>query len=152
MGLESPYHVIVASPNAALDSYYILPQLSLGNVNRADEVIHAAGGKGINLARAVIALEGKVLSLSILGGFTGKYIFQELKRENIPADVIWTENETRRTSTLILSDQMQTTVILESGSGVDSETGNRYIELIRSYAHKAPFLVLTGSLITIRLR
>jgi fructose-1-phosphate kinase PfkB-like protein len=41
---------------------------------------------------------------------------------------------------------MQTTVILESGSGVDSETGNRYIELIRSYAHQAPFLVLTGSL------
>jgi len=144
--INTNFDIIVASPNAAIDSYYILTQLNTGSVNRADHVLHTAGGKGINLARAVIALQGHVLSLGIVGGYAGKFIVSELERECIPSDMLWTQNETRRCTSLVFPEQMQTTVILDAGSDVSVEAGDQLMHKVQAYASRAPFLVLTGSL------
>ena len=145
-GLKGPYDILAISPNAAVDSYYLLSGLNVGSVNRAEHVLHTAGGKGNNLARAVNALGGRVLSLGIVGGHTGQFILDELRQEGIPADMVWTENESRRSSTLIAAGQMQTTVVLDSGSCVEPGAGQRLVEKIQDYAAQAPYLVLTGSL------
>jgi 1-phosphofructokinase family hexose kinase len=145
-GLKQTYDLLAVSPNAALDSYYLLSELIVGSVNRAESSLHTAGGKGNNLARAVIALGGRVMSLGIVGGFSGQFIVDQLAEESIPADMVWMEKETRRSSTLILAGQMQTTVVLDSGSSVEPEVGERLIQKIQMYADQAPFLVLTGSL------
>ena len=145
-GPEIAYDILAVSPNAAVDSYYMLSELVIGGVNRAEKAQHTAGGKGINLARAVKALGGKVLSLGIVGGHTGRFIIEELRREQIPHDMAWTKNETRRSSTLILSGQMQTTVVLDSGSSVEPEAGDALSHKIQDYAAHTRYLVLTGSL------
>ena len=145
-GPEMAYDILAVSPNAAIDSYYLLSELAIGSVNRAEKALHTAGGKGINLARAVRALGGKVLSLGIVGGHTGQFIIEELQREHIPNDMVWAKNETRRSSTLILSGQMQTTVVLDSGTSVEPEAADILIRRIQDYASQAPYLVLTGSL------
>jgi 1-phosphofructokinase family hexose kinase len=145
-GLEKPYDLLSASPNAALDSYYLLSELSVGGVNRAENVLHTAGGKGNNLARAVSALGGRVMSLGIVGGHTGQFVVDELRREDIPTDMVWTQSETRRSSTLILTGRMETTVILDAGSRIEVEAGERFVQKIQDYASQAPYLVLTGSL------
>jgi 1-phosphofructokinase family hexose kinase len=124
----------------------MLHQLNAGSVNRSDHVLHTAGGKGINLARAVVALQGQVLSLGIVGGYAGKFIVSELERECIPSDMLWTPTETRRSTSLVFSEQMQTTVILDSGSSINLDAGDQLIRKIQAYASRAPFLVLTGSL------
>jgi 1-phosphofructokinase family hexose kinase len=140
------YDILAISPNTAVDSYYLLSQFSVGAVNRAGHVFHTAGGKGNNLARAVNALRGKVLSLGIVGGHSGQFIIDELRREGIPADMVRTENESRRSSTLITEGQMQTTVILDSGSFLEPGAGERLVQKILACAAQAPYLVLTGSL------
>ena len=145
-GPEMVYDILAVSPNAAVDSYYLLSELAIGRVNRAEKALHTAGGKGNNLARAVNALGGKVLSLGIVGGHTGQFIIEELEREHIPNDMVWAKNETRRSSTLILSGQMQTTVVLDSGTSVEPEAAEILIQRIQDYASQAPYLVLTGSL------
>ncbi len=68
---QQPYDVIAVSSNAALDSYYVVPGLLAGAVNRTEKVFHTAGGKGINFSRAFHALGGRVLNLGIVGGHTG---------------------------------------------------------------------------------
>ncbi len=145
-GPEIAYDILAVSPNAAVDSYYMLSELAIGGVNRAENALHTAGGKGNNLARAVKALNGKVLSLGIVGGHTGRFIVEELQREHIPNDMAWTKNETRRSSTLILSGQMQTTVVLDSGTSIEPEAGDCLLQKIQDYAAQARYLVLTGSL------
>jgi 1-phosphofructokinase family hexose kinase len=145
-GPELAYDILAVSPNAAVDSYYLLSELAIGKVNRAEKSLHTAGGKGNNLSRAVSALGGKVLSLGIVGGHTGKFIVEELQREQIPNDMVWAKNETRRSSTLILPDQMQTTVVLDSGARVEQEAAEILIQRIQDYASQAHYLVLTGSL------
>ncbi len=62
------FDIVIASPNAAVDSYYPLQQLEVGTVNRSEHALHTAGGKGNNMARAAARLGARVLSLGIVGG------------------------------------------------------------------------------------
>ena len=117
-----------------------------GAVNRAERVYHTAGGKGINFARAFHNLGGRVLSLGIVGGHSGRFIAAELAREGIPHDLVWVDQETRRSSTIISIEAMKTTVMLDSGNQITLEDGDRLLENVMAHAHEAPFLVLTGSL------
>jgi fructose-1-phosphate kinase PfkB-like protein len=41
---------------------------------------------------------------------------------------------------------METTVILDAGSRIEPQAGERFVEKIQYYASQAPYLVLTGSL------
>jgi len=144
--LDDRFDLVVASPNAALDSYYIFSQVAIGDVNRAERSLHTAGGKGINLSRAVVAMGGRVMSLGILGGHNGRFISEEMSREKIPGDMVWTQNESRRSATFVSTSEMQVTVILDAGSPVDHAAGEQLIQKIQEYAPRAPYLVLTGSL------
>jgi tagatose 6-phosphate kinase len=140
------FDVVVVAPNTAIDSYYELPELAVGEVNRATTVLHTAGGKGNNMARAVKMLGGRVLSLGIVGGSGGQFIVNELQREGIPSDMVWAAHETRRTSTIPVPTLRQSTVVLENGVPVGDEARGALTDKVLSNAAKAPFLTLTGSL------
>ena len=143
---DEPFDLIVASPNAALDSYYLLPEVRVGGVNRAERSLHTAGGKGINLSRAVVGMGGRVMSMGILGGHSGRFISDEMGREKIPGDMVWTQNETRRSATFVSTSERLVTVVLDSGYHIDLTAGDQLVEKIQTYASRAPYLVLTGSL------
>ena len=53
------------------------------------------GGGGINIARAIKKLGGAATAIFPSGGYTGKYFNHLLEKENIPAVIIETANETR---------------------------------------------------------
>jgi 1-phosphofructokinase family hexose kinase len=144
VGLE--YDIVIAAPNPAVDSYYLLPEFKPGEVNRAVEVLHTAGGKGYNMARAAHMLGGRVLTVGPVGGSSGDLIMHQLALEGIASAYIATSSETRRCSTVLTTIGSQSTVVLEPGAPLsDNETAALH-QLILQQAHKAPYLVLTGSL------
>jgi 6-phosphofructokinase 2 len=53
------------------------------------------GGGGINVARAIKKLGGQATAIFPSGGYTGKFFNHLLQKENIPAIIIETANETR---------------------------------------------------------
>jgi 6-phosphofructokinase 2 len=53
------------------------------------------GGGGINVARAIKKLGGQATAIFPSGGYTGKFFNHLLEKENIPALIIDTANETR---------------------------------------------------------
>jgi 6-phosphofructokinase 2 len=53
------------------------------------------GGGGINVARAIKKLGGAAVAIFPSGGYTGKFFNHLLEKENIPAVIIETANETR---------------------------------------------------------
>ena len=140
------FDIVIASPNAAVDSYYPLPQLEIGTVNRSEQVLHTAGGKGNNMARAAARLGGRVLSLGIVGGTAGQLIVHDLEKEGIAFDMVWTPHETRRCVTVPALNVRQTTVVLESGGPTGEEARHHLADKIRAHARSAPFLTLNGSL------
>jgi len=140
------FDVIAVSPNVAIDSYYLLSDLKLGEVNRSQQVWHTAGGKSNNMARAAVILGGRVLSLGIVGGTSGQFIVNELEREGIASDMVWTEQETRRGVTIPLTSGNQTTVVLEAGSPVGNEARQELMTRVLSHTPETSFLTLNGSL------
>lgn len=140
------FDIVVAAPNAAIDSYYVLPELALNQVNRAAQTLHTAGGKGNNMARAATMLGGRVLSLGIVGGSSGQFIVDELAREGIAAEVVWMPRETRRSATMPVPAAHQTTVVLEDGVPAGEEARETFTALVLRRAAQAPFVTLIGSL------
>jgi 1-phosphofructokinase family hexose kinase len=140
------YDIVTISPSLAVDSYYVLSRLEIGEVNRAARTLHTAGGKGINLARAVVSLGGKVLVIGVVGGSTGQFVAQQLALEGIPHDLVWGELLTRQSCTLVVPEKSSTTVILESGSPLDESLIEGIRARARADAAQAGWLALTGSL------
>src|SRR5690606_6653334 len=60
------------TPNPALDRTLTVRGFTLGGVSRTGDVLLAAGGKGLNVARAARTLGAEAVCLGILAGHTGR--------------------------------------------------------------------------------
>ncbi|MGY4689178.1 1-phosphofructokinase [Salibacterium sp. K-3] len=81
--------------NPALDYVVDVPGFREGTVNRSREDIKYPGGKGINVSRVLYRLGMPNTALGFIGGFTGSYIKDVLKREGIHTDFTAVDGDTR---------------------------------------------------------
>jgi len=137
---------IIFAPNSAIDSYYELDGFSTGQVQVAKHAFHTAGGKGFNMARALKNIGGMPFCLGLVGGEAGRFIEMDLVKENIPCDLIWGSEESRRCVSLFIPGEADTTVILERGAEVEPTLAGALTRVSLAHARQAPFFVLTGSL------
>jgi tagatose 6-phosphate kinase len=142
-----PYDLFIVAPNSAIDSYYDLADLKIGQVNKARRSFHTAGGKGFNAARALQRLGGRAFCTGIVAGKAGDFIINELDHEKIAHDLVWGEGESRRCNTIYFPGPNDTTVILESGTRTSEfETIEAFNRCILSHTDEAPYIALVGSL------
>jgi 1-phosphofructokinase family hexose kinase len=140
------YDVIITAPSPAIDSYYVMDTVNAGNVNRARYAFHTAGGKGNNMSRAVRLLGGAALSVGIVGGLSGRFIVEELAREGIDADMVWSDFDTRRCSTVLTPERRETTVFLQPGAAAGDGLREAFAQKTLEHAARAPWVSLNGSL------
>jgi 1-phosphofructokinase/tagatose 6-phosphate kinase len=138
--------IVTVTLNAALDRSLTVPTLQLGQRHRASSVLTLAGGKGINVARALKRLEVPVVATGLAGGRTGTRIVEELTAEAILNDFVRIREESR-TSTLVVDPTSGTqTEINEWGPKVtDSELGI-LMDKLRYLSRGAETVVFAGSL------
>lgn len=75
--------------------------LHFGQVNRARSVNVTSGGKSINTARTLKALNQAPLVTGFAGGETGNKMVSFIQKIGIDIDIVWTDQETRICTTLI---------------------------------------------------
>ena len=63
--------IVTVTVNAALDRTLTVPVFQIGYRHRSSEALTLAGGKGINVARALKRLEVPVVATGLAGGRTG---------------------------------------------------------------------------------
>lgn len=107
--------IICVTPNVAVDRTYIVPTVKLGTVLRSKQTLVTAGGKGLNVARAVTVLGERALVLGILGGRSGDLVVDLTAKEELPARWTWSAAETRNCAILAGEDGSPTTVINDRG-------------------------------------
>jgi 1-phosphofructokinase/tagatose 6-phosphate kinase len=73
--------IVTVTLNAAVDRTLTVPNFQLGHRHRASQSMTMAGGKGINVARALKLLDTPVIATGLAGGQTGERIIEELARE-----------------------------------------------------------------------
>ncbi|HEU0336198.1 MAG TPA: 1-phosphofructokinase family hexose kinase [Gaiellaceae bacterium] len=138
--------IVTVTLNAALDRTLTVPIFQVGHRHRASEALVLAGGKGINVARALKRLDVPVVATGLAGGRTGTRIVEELTTEAILNDFVRIREESR-TSTAVIDPTAGThTEINEWGPRVSEVELEILLEKLRYLAGAAELVVLAGSL------
>jgi 1-phosphofructokinase len=81
--------------NPSIDYIVEVEELRLGDLNRMKRDLKLPGGKGINVSRVLNQLEVQNKAIGFLGGFTGRYIEEWLRKESISSDFVFVSDDTR---------------------------------------------------------
>ena len=138
--------IVTVTLNAAVDRTLTVPNFQRGQRHRASAGLTLAGGKGINVARALKTLGVPVVATGLVGGQTGTRIVEELTAEAILNDFVRIEGESR-TSTAVVDPTGGTyTEINEWGPAVRSEELEMLLEKLHYLSQGAELVVFAGSL------
>jgi 1-phosphofructokinase family hexose kinase len=138
--------ILTVTPNAAIDRTLVVPHLAINGVFRETEKWIAAGGKGINVARAIHQVGGEAICAGFIGGWNGQYLRHLLSDENIGSH--WTEitGETRNCTIIIDSSTGSNTVVNERGTAVNQEDWLRLRSDVLHAVHDCKIVCFSGSL------
>jgi 1-phosphofructokinase family hexose kinase len=137
--------ILTVTLNAAIDRTVAVPNFRLGRRHRAVESRTVAGGKGINVARALSLLGRPVIASGFVGGPTGSRVLEQLQDESVLTDFIRIAAETRINLAVIDPTSGEQTEINERGPAVSPEEVQRLFDRIAYLASGAKLCVLAGS-------
>jgi 1-phosphofructokinase family hexose kinase len=138
--------ILTVTLNAAIDRTLAVPNFHVGRRHRAVEQTAVAGGKGVNVARALKSLGRPVLASGTAGGGTGARIIELLDDEGIANDFVRIQEESRMSTAVIDPTDGLTTEINERGPALSNAERERVVERILYLAQGAQIVVLCGSL------
>jgi 1-phosphofructokinase family hexose kinase len=138
--------IITVTMNAALDRTLTVPNFQPGQRHRASGWLTLAGGKGINIARALKRLDIPVVATGLAGGRTGAGIVSELTREGILNDFVRISDESRTSTAVVDPTGGSYTEINEWGPNVEPEELDLLLEKLRYLSRGAVGVVFAGSL------
>jgi 1-phosphofructokinase family hexose kinase len=138
--------IVTVTLNAALDRTLEVPNFQLGHRHRASESLTLAGGKGINVARALKRMGVPVVATGLAGGRTGTRIVEELTTEAILNDFVRIGGESRTSTAVVDTTTGSYTEINEWGPRVDEAELEILMEKLHYLANGATYVVFAGSL------
>jgi 1-phosphofructokinase family hexose kinase len=137
--------ILTVTLNAAIDRTVAVPNFRLGRRHRAVESRTVAGGKGVNVARALTLLGRPVIASGFVGGPTGTRVLEQLGEESVLTDFIRIAAESRINLAVIDPTSGEQTEINERGPAVSAEEVKRLLDRIAYLAGGAKLCVLAGS-------
>src|SRR5436189_2290581 len=120
--------ILTVTLNAAIDRTVAVPNFRLGHRHRAVESRTVAGGKGVNVARALKLLGRPVIATGLAGGRTGTRIIERLAEESILNDFTRIWDESRTNTAVIDPTSGQQTEINERGPRVSEAEVEQFVE------------------------
>lgn len=138
--------IVTVTLNAAMDRTLLVPSFNLGHRHRASQAVASAGGKGLNVARALRGLGVPVVATGFVGGRTGTQIGDDLMNEGILNDFVRIEGESRTSTAVLDPIADQYTEINEWGPEVSADELGRFREKLEYLTQGAEFVVFAGSL------
>jgi 1-phosphofructokinase family hexose kinase len=138
--------IVTVTLNAAVDRTLTVPNFQLGHRHRASHSLTSAGGKGINVARALKRLESPVVATGLAGGRTGDRIVEELAVEGILNDFVRISDESRTSIAVVDPTAGGLTEIYEWGPAVRADELDTLLDKLHYLSRVASFVVFSGSL------
>ena len=138
--------IITVTLNAAIDKTLAVPNFRLGRRHRAVEQTAMAGGKGVNVARALKAMGQPVIATGVAGGPTGTRIIEHLTEEAILNDFVRIREESRTSTAVVDPTSGEQTEINERGPKVSERELELFVDKLLYLAKGAEICVFAGSL------
>ena len=138
--------IVTVTMNAAIDRTLTVPNFQRGQRHRASAGLTLAGGKGINIARALKRLGVPVVATGLAGGRTGTRIVEELTAEAILNDFVRIDDESRTSTAIVDPTGGSYTEVNEWGPHVSAEELEMLFEKLVYLSQGADYVVFSGSL------
>src|SRR5215210_4220950 len=138
--------ILTVTLNAAIDRTIAVPNFRQGRRHRSVEASTMAGGKGVNVARALKLLGRPVIATGLAGGPTGARLMERLAEESILTDFTWISGDSRTNLAVIDPTSGEQTEINERGPDVTATELERFLEKLLYLAGGARICVIAGSL------
>jgi 1-phosphofructokinase family hexose kinase len=138
--------IVTVTLNAAVDRTLTVPNFQPGHRHRASASLTSAGGKGVNVARALKRLDTPVIATGLAGGRTGDRILEELAGEAILNDFVRISDESRTSTAVVDPTGGALSEIYEWGPAVRADELELLLDKLRYLSRVASFVVFSGSL------
>ena len=126
--------------NPAVDLVIQVPNCQLGALNRSKGEEYVAGGKGINMSIVLKRLGVDNIATGFLGGFSGKFIEEFLRKEGINPQFISIEGTTR--INVKVKGEVE---INAAGPTVDAEKFQRLMNYFKEVLQEGDVVFLAGN-------
>ena len=133
--------IYVLCLNPAVDCYEKYNRITLGNSNRTRIQKFSIGGKGINVAIMLNNLGVKSKLITVLGGYTGQFILNELKNKKIDVYPIFTSTTTRINLKVFSEEETAFDIIPRKNNYVIKKINDYLKEIIK----EEDILIVSGS-------
>lgn len=137
--------ITTVTMNTSIDKAYFMDyEVQNGTVMRVSRCRNSAGGKGLNVARAVKLCGEKVQATGLAGGFNGKYLESLLEKDEVQYQFLHIAGETRCCIN-ILDECYGSTEYLEPGCEVADEEEDRFLQRFPEIIQKSKIITISGS-------
>jgi 1-phosphofructokinase family hexose kinase len=138
--------IVTVTMNAAIDRTLTVPNFQRGQRHRASDGLTLAGGKGINIARALKRLGVPVVATGLAGGQMGTRIVEALTAEAILNDFVRIEGESRTSTAIVDPTGGSYTEVNEWGPHVEADELETLLEKLTYLSRGADYVIFAGSL------
>ncbi|MCB9757862.1 MAG: 1-phosphofructokinase family hexose kinase [Candidatus Omnitrophica bacterium] len=138
------HSILTVTLNPTIDKIIAVPVLNIGADHQAIDISHSAGGKGINVARALKCLGLKSIVTGFAGGANGQSFLRALLLEGIEHHFVFIQGETRINVTIQDQQTSQTTRFLEAGPIIDQKDLASFRHKFNRLAENREWIVLSG--------
>ncbi|QQK78943.1 1-phosphofructokinase [Salicibibacter cibi] len=128
--------------NPAVDYIVRISDFELGRLHRSESDLKYPGGKGINVSWVLNRLGQDNVAFGFLGGFTGRFIEDSLAAEDIRADFVPIDGDTRLNIKLKTFEETEINGQSPQISAAHMEALKQKLELLQ----EGDILVLAGSI------
>lgn len=136
--------IMTVTLNPAVDKTYTTQGVIVGNVNRMRTVMRIAGGKGVNVTKVLRQYGYEVTATGFLGGYSGRFIEEELEKRGAENRFIHVAGETRSNMN-ILADDGYVTEILEPGPVISDGENKAFLQQYDALLGECGLVILSGS-------
>lgn len=137
--------ILTITLNASIDKTAKINGFTSGKINRIDKPFEMAGGKGLNVSRALKAYNYKSLATGFIGGKSGERLKELIETDNISNDFL-NINDSNRSCLAIVDNKNNTiTEINENGPNISNEELEKFYNKVSSLTQNIKIAVLSGS-------
>jgi 1-phosphofructokinase family hexose kinase len=138
--------IVCAAAKPSIDKLFEVDRIVPGAIHRPSGYLQVAGGKGLNAARAAATLGAEVRAVTLLAGHAGRWIAEELEREGIASEIVWTPGESRASLSVADRETEGMTEFYEDGTPVDKDGWRRFVAAVEAASVDAGWLTISGAL------
>lgn len=128
--------------NPSIDYIVNVEDFQIDRINRMTSDHKFAGGKGINVSRVLKRLDVNSIAFGFIGGFTGDFIENVLKTENVLSDFVKVAGDSR--INIKLKSQYETE-INGQGPNISTQNVNEFFKKLEQ-VERGDYLILAGSI------